>query len=196
VDSQGSLSEWWNERAVETPLFAQSSLESLPKDVVRLRKAGISRLIIDTPPAIEQSIASVVALSDIVIIPSRPSPHDLRSIGATVEVAEHLGKPFVFVLNAATPRARITGEAVTVLSRYGMLAPVIVHQRVDFASSMIDGRTVMELSEGKKSSEEIRRLWDYLNCRLEGRAYRSAAPVIPLRSHAKNVSLFAQAGLE
>ena len=135
-------------------------------------------------------------MSDIVVIPSRPSPHDLRSIGATIEVAEHLGKPFIFVLNAATPRARITNEAITVLSRYGMLAPIIVHQRVDFASSMIDGRTVMELSEGAKSSEEIRKLWSYLDCRLEGRAYRPAAPVIPLRSHAKNVSLLAQAGLE
>lgn len=196
MDSQGSLSEWWNEREAETPLFAQSSLESLAADVVRLSKAGIARLVIDTPPAIEQSIASVVELSDVVVIPSRPSPHDLRSIGATVEVVEHLGKPFVFVLNGATPRARITGEAVTVLSRYGMLAPVIIHQRVDFASSMIDGRTVMELSEGTKSSEEIRKLWGYLDCRLQGKAYRPAAPVIPIRSHAKNVSLFAQAGLE
>src|SRR3546814_5939393 len=80
-----------------------------------------------------------------VLIPTRPSPHDLRAIGSTMELVEHLGKPLVFVVNGAAARARITTEAVTLLSQHGPLAPAIIHQRVDFAAAMIDGRTVMEL---------------------------------------------------
>ena len=62
--------------------------------------------------------------------------------------AQALGKPLVFVVNAASPRARITAEAVIALSQHGTLAPTIIHHRTDFAASMIDGRTVMEL-DGK-----------------------------------------------
>jgi chromosome partitioning protein len=46
------------------------------------------------------------------------------------------------------------------------VAPVIVHQRADFASSMIDGRTVMEIARKSPSADEIALLWEYLNARL------------------------------
>ncbi len=44
---------------------------------------------------------------------------------------------------------------------------VTVHNRVNFATSMIDGRTVMETDEHCCSAEEIAGLWDYLEGRLE-----------------------------
>ncbi len=176
ADPQGSLADWWNKRAAETPVFVHTSVPDLPSDMARLRDLGIKLLVIDTPPALSSAIADVVRLSDLVVIPSRPSPHDLRSVGATVELVEHLGRPLVFVLNGAAPRARITNEAITILSQYGMLAPVIVHQRVDFAASMIDGRTVMELDSNSQSASEITQLWQYLSTRLN-RAQRR--PLLP-----------------
>jgi len=109
-----------------------------------------------------------VKQADLVLIPTRPSPHDLRSIGATVELVEHLGKPLLFVVNGATPRSRITAEAITVLSQHGPLAPSIVHQRVDFAASMVDGRTVMEVPGESRSADEIGRLWTYIAERMQG----------------------------
>ncbi|MCH8999889.1 MAG: ParA family protein, partial [Proteobacteria bacterium] len=136
IDPQGSLTAWWNSRAAPTPVFAQATVPGLAEDIQRLRDSGIAVLIIDTPPALTQTIADVVGHADLVVIPTRPSPHDLRSIGATAELVEHLGKPLVFVLNGATPRARINGEALSVLSQHGMLAPVVIHQRIDFAASM------------------------------------------------------------
>ena len=93
---------------------------------------------------------------------------DLRSIGATVELVERLAKPLVFVINSATQKARITVETVSLLSQHGPLAPAIVHHRVDFASSMIDGRTVMELPSAVRGSAEIAKLWGYLSQRLNG----------------------------
>ncbi len=167
TDPQGSLSEWWNERESETPLFARTTIDKLQGDIARMAQMGIKLLIIDTPPAITDTIANVIRLSDLLIIPTRPSPHDLRAVGATVELAEGLGTPLVFVVNGATPRARITGEAAIALSQHGTLAPSILHQRVDFAASMIDGRTVMELNSSSRSSEEMVKLWDYINTRID-----------------------------
>lgn len=178
IDEQGSLAEWWNARKAPTPLFVQTSVANIAEDIERLRRHGISLLIIDTPPALTADIAKVVQQADLVLIPTRPSPHDLRSIGATVELVEHLGKPLLFVLNAASPRARITAEAIAVLSQHGPLAPSIVHQRVDFAASMVDGRTVMEVPGESRSSEEITRLWAYIDERMCGSP--RAVPRAPL----------------
>src|SRR5579885_3360529 len=168
TDPQGSLSEWWNARKAETPIFARTVTARLGTDIERMRSFGIDLLIVDTPTAIEATIAEVIRLADLVIIPARPSPHDLRAVGATVELVERLAKPLVFVLNGATPRARITSEAVMALSQHGTLAPIVIHQRTAFAASMIDGRTVMEVPDEARAANEIAMLWEYLSRRLNG----------------------------
>lgn len=166
ADPQGSLADWWNERAAETPVFVQTNIVNLREDVERLRELGIELLIVDTPPAITSTISEVIAISELVVIPTRPSPHDLRSVVRTVGLAERLGKPLVFVVNGASSRARITSDAVIELSQHGTLAPSIIHQRSDFASSMSDGRTVMEIGRKSPSTDEITELWTYLDDRL------------------------------
>lgn len=181
ADPQGSLADWWNERRAETPVFAHTYVSRLAADVEAMRAHGIRLLVIDTPPAITETIERVVGISDLVAVPTRPSPHDLRAAGATIEIVERLGKPLVFVVNGATPRARITAEAAVVLSQHGTVAPVTVHQRTDFAASMIDGRTVMEIDGGSRSSDEIGRLWGYLSDRLEGRRPTRLAPELRSR---------------
>ena len=133
ADPQGSLADWWNERESPTPVFVHTSTQRLEQDIEQLKGLGIDLLFIDTPPAITATISDVIRVSDLVLIPTRPSPHDLRSVGRTVELVEAISKPMVFVINAATPRARITSEAAIALSQHGTLAPSIIHQRVDFA---------------------------------------------------------------
>lgn len=180
VDPQGSLADWWNERTAPNPFFIQTAVPRLAEDIRELAAHGLELLVIDTPPALTATIADVIRVADLVLIPTRPSPHDLRSIGSTMELVEHLGKPLVFVVNGAAARARITSEAVTLLSQYGPLAPSIIHQRVDFAAAMIDGRTVMELPGDSRSSEEIGALWDYLRNRLNGTTQRRRRlPALP-----------------
>ena len=167
ADPQGSLADWWNERAADTPAFVKTTIDNLIDDIDRLRDLGFELLIIDTPPAITSTIATVIGLSDLVVSPTRPSPHDLRSVARTVDLAESLDKPLLFVVNAAPARAKITVNVAIALSQHGTLAPAIIHQRADFASSMIDGRTVMEISRNSPSAVEIAELWEYLEWRLE-----------------------------
>jgi len=122
--------------------------------------------VIDTPPAVTQTIAHVVKRADLVVVPTRPSPHDLRAVGPTVDIADTLNKPLVFVVNSATARARITSETAVALSQHGVVAPVTLHHRVDFAASMIDGRTVGDIMPESKSAQEVSALWMYLRGRL------------------------------
>ncbi len=181
TDPQGSLSGWWNARKAGTPAFAQSDIARLLNDLTRLRAKGFRLAVIDTPPAITAAIQNVVAVADLVAIPTRPSPHDLRAVGATVELVERAGKPLVFVVNAATRRARITADAAVALSQHGTVAPTTIHHRVDFATSMIDGRTVAELNPKSASCAEITALWSYLRDRLQRSVRRPGAAVRPDR---------------
>jgi chromosome partitioning protein len=71
------------------------------------------------------------------------------------------------VVNGATPKAKITSEAAVALSQHGTVAPITLHHRTDFAASMIDGRTVMEVDPESRSAAEIAALWRYIADRLE-----------------------------
>ncbi len=162
TDPQGSLSQWWQERAVETPHLARIEPAKLSQQLRELKQSGVDLVIVDTPPAVTETIREVIALATLVLIPTRPSPHDLRAVGSTIALAEEAGKKMIFVINGAAQRARITGEAAISLSQHGTVAPVTVFQRTDFASSMIDGRTVQEISESSRSAEEVAQLWKYV----------------------------------
>ncbi len=166
TDPQASLADWWNERDASTPVFMRTSVTNLSADLRLLHDHGIKLVIIDTPPAITDTIIEVVKVSDLVVVPTRPSPHDLRAVGAAVDLIETLHKPLVFVVNGATPRARVTSEVAIALSQHGTVSPSIVHQRVGFATSMTDGRTVMEIPGQTRAAAEIAALWTYLDERL------------------------------
>jgi chromosome partitioning protein len=96
----------------------------------------------------------------------------------------------LFALNAATARAKITMEAAVALSQHGTVAPVTIHNRTDFAASMIDGRTVMEIEPEGKSAEEIRDLWEYIDARLLRRDVKvaeSSSDVVQLRRNVNSM---------
>src|SRR3569833_3785028 len=178
IDPQGSLADWWNEREAEYPAFAHTTVARRAGDPATLRQQGFKLAVIDTPPAITMAIQSVIGVAELILVPTRPSPHDLRAVGATVDLCERAGKPLIFVVNAATPKAKITYEAAVALSQHGTVAPVTLHHRTDYAASMIDGRTVMEIDPNGRSAKEVAELWDYISDRLEKNFRRTvfAAP--------------------
>jgi chromosome partitioning protein len=131
-----------------------------------LQRQGVNLVVIDTPPAFMDTIRAAIAVADLVLIPARPSPHDLRAVGVIVEMAEQLTKPLGFVVNGAMPRSRIALEAREALAQHGPVPPVMLHQRIDFAASMTDGRTAGEVNSRSQSAEEITGLWTCLAMQL------------------------------
>lgn len=178
IDPQGSLADWWNEREADMPAFAQTTVSQLAADLQLLRQEGFKLAVIDTPPAISSAILGVMSCAELVVVPTRPSPLDLRAVGSTVELCDRAGKPMIFVVNAATPGAQMTADVSLVLSQHGTVAPVTLHQHPDYAASMTDGRTVMETDPTGACAAEVAALWNYISDRLEKNFRRTvfAAP--------------------
>jgi chromosome partitioning protein len=177
TDPQGSLAQWWNAREAEAPVFMKAQVDFLHEDLRQLGRAGIRLVFVDTPPAVTEMIRRIVGFADLVVVPTKPSPHDLRAVGATLDIVEGLGKPLVFAVNDATPRARITGDTAVALSQHGTVAPVVVGHRTSFATSMIYGQTVMETEPDSPAAREIVALWEYLASRLVRPEARPTRPI-------------------
>ena len=170
TDEQAGLAMWWNARESQTPVFASVTIDNLNAHLDALRNAGVKLVVIDTPPGMTREsgevLQAVLPNADLVLIPVRPSPDDLRSIGATIELVEQAKKRMVFVINGAANRAAITSKVAIELSQHGTVAPVMLYQRTIFATSGIDGRTVQEVEPDGNSAKEVAELWEYVNTQL------------------------------
>ena len=164
LDKQASLTDWHSQRQAEQPILADVD-GGLRRTLSRLEAAGVGLVVIDCPPGHPATIATAVAVADLLIIPTQSSPTDLRAIGPTVDIAEQSGTPFAFVLNRAIARTKLVEQAAEALKRHGPLA-AILHQRVDFPAAMTDGRTAGELRRTGKAAAEIAALWRVVEARL------------------------------
>jgi chromosome partitioning protein len=161
TDPQQSLTAWWNDREGETPRLLELELSRLPAELGKVR-ASPGLVLIDTPPLDSSVIATVIDVADLVVIPVKPSPHDLRGVSVTVDMCKKARRPFVFVVAQAVQRATLTQQAPLILSQFGPVATSIIYNRVDYAGAMTDGRTAQELDPKGKAASEIAGLWIYL----------------------------------
>lgn len=166
MDSQGSLTDWWNAREADSPALAAASRQELSAKLEALRAAGVALVVIDTPPSATAAIAEVVKHADLVLIPVRPSPHDLRAVGQSVDIVNEAGRKFAFCVTQAKSSAKLTTQAVAALSAHGVVSPALLGDRVDFAVSMIDGRTVLETDPKGRSAGEVKELYDFVKSLL------------------------------
>lgn len=161
TDPQGSLKSWWESREAEEPALMSANARELAESLPALKKQGYDIVIVDTPPQVNELIKGIVDLADLVVIPAKPSSHDLRAVTKTVELVAGSKKEMIFVLNEVRPRTRLEGQAIAAMSQHGKVSP-IVYDRQDFVSSMTDGRTARELRPNGKAAQEIEALCSYL----------------------------------
>lgn len=166
ADPQQTLATWWNARASDTPKLAPVSLRDLSGKLDALQTAGFAYCFIDTPPALTEPNRQVLKLADLVLIPARPSPNDLWSLAATLDLVKEAGAPFVFVLTQAKANARITVQTIAALSQHGQVFQSVLHDRVDYPASMTDGRTALEINPNGPAAAEIAELWGCTRKRL------------------------------
>lgn len=165
ADPQGSLAAWWNARQADTPVL--SSIErGIGRALTGLRDSGVGLVVIDTPGTADAAISKIIGLSDLVLVPVVPSPHDLRAIGATITAIDKQSVPMVFVVNNAGA-GRLTKEAAIALSQHGTVAPAICRTRQDWRASMVRGLTVMETTPNGRSAAEAAELWAYVQSILK-----------------------------
>lgn len=167
LDPQGSLRAWWECREADTPaMLDRDPAPNALAATLAAAKAQFDLCIIDTPPAAPEWLTEALGAADLVLIPVRPSPDDLRAVGATIAAVNGAGVPFVFALSQ-TPRARITEEAARVLAQHGRVAPVNIAQRVSYAETGATGQGVLETTDDRAGAE-IAAVWDYVKGILNG----------------------------
>ena len=169
------LTGWYDARKADTPICVEPAAlraRGLKATLDGLRAGGARLVIIDTAPSASTDVGRLIAAADLVLVPVIPSPNDLRAVGETLDLVDSAGKPILFVVNNAATNAKLTNQALTLLSQHGTVAavdgePVIVRTRTDFRSSMTDGRTVQEIKSASKSAEEIAALWTAIKARMD-----------------------------
>ena len=161
LDPMGGLSGWWDVRKADAPSLVQVQ-GSLTATLDVLRENGVRTVFIDTPPSVGAVVAEAIAVSDMVIVPCKPSPDDLRAVVRTLDAVTRAGKPMIFVINMTKPRTRLTAEAAVALSQHGTVAGTFVADRTDYAAAKADGLTAQELEPNGKAAQEMHDLWKYV----------------------------------
>lgn len=161
LDPQQSLRQWWQGRETDQP--GMLATDPQPRDLWATLEAGrkqIDLVVIDTPPAAPAWLSDVLSLADLALVPVRPSPDDLRAVGATIGALRTAKTPFAFVMSQ-TPRAKITEEAARALAQHGRVAPVNIAQRVAYAETGATGHGVTEGAD-TRAAHEVVELWRYI----------------------------------
>jgi hypothetical protein len=70
-------------------------------------------------------------------------------------------------------------QAVMALAKHGKLAPTVIHDRTDFPTAAITGRTVTEVEQEGPSAKEVRDVLDYVLTQLRKSAPAAAVTSAP-----------------
>jgi chromosome partitioning protein len=173
LDPQRSAARWWDRRQYETPELVETTPADLRSVLNAARADGVDLCVIDTRPSAGADTAAAAALSDLVLIPTRPAVFDLEAIGATVDIVVQARKPTVTIVLNAVPAPRGVGEApVTADARRALASyrvPVVavtIGLRAALAHALVDGRAVSEFDPDGKAAREIAKLWQLVERHL------------------------------
>lgn len=170
VDPQASITKWGDRREAKTPFVISSQAERLEPLLSEAHKSGADLAVIDTPGKSGDAAALKAArLSDFILIPTRPSAHDVNAISDSIDVALLAKKsPFV-LLNAVPPNAdKLFSELRDVLENtYKVsVAPFYLAHRSAYMHSALTGQGAQEFDPEGKAAEEIQRLFQWVQSML------------------------------
>ena len=160
TDTQGTLTQWHEAREAEEPRRVELTREALPNGLKALAAQGADFVFIDTPPNASEHLDDVFLLADIVLVPIKPTPDDLKAALVTVTRVKVLDIPFLFVITQAIQNTNITAQAIAALSYHGIVAKTILVNRVSYPSAFTDGRAPQEIEPKGPAAREIGTLWD------------------------------------
>jgi chromosome partitioning protein len=167
LDPQGSASVWKDLRGDAAPVVVAAQPVRLAVVLLAVAESGRTLAIIDTAPHADAPAVAAARTADLILIPCRPAPFDLRAIETTVDLAKRMDRPAVIVLNAVPPRGRGGDSAAEALSEYGLpIAPVRLSQRAAFQHALIDGRTAQEWEPDGAAAKEAIELYNCIHVRL------------------------------
>lgn len=169
IDPQGSLTEWHQSRDGDSPILAQCAAKHLPEMLQECTENSIDLVIIDTAPHSSNEGLKAAKLSDLALIPTRPTILDLRAIESSLIIADKANCQRAVILSACpSPRgfgenAVVTEARKVLINDYDVVVwdKCIVH-RAAYQYSLINGQGVTEYEAGGKAAAEIDSLWKWI----------------------------------
>lgn len=161
ADPQGSALDWAAARHGD-PLFP---VVGLPKSSIHKELPALAKdyqvVIIDGPPRVYDVARSAIMASDLVLVPVQPSPYDVWAAKEIIDLLNEAtvykpGLQKAFLINRKIVNTAIGRDVADALSEYPI--PVLktaICQRVAFAESATQGRTVYELDPDMLASQEV-----------------------------------------
>jgi chromosome partitioning protein len=167
LDPQASACKWADRRKADAPAVVDAQPSRLPNALEKAAQAGIEFAIVDTPARIEQAASEAARVSDLVIIPCKPSIYDLETLQTTIDLIRSRAKqPPVVVLNAVPPQGSRHEQAIEAIRAMGAaVCPVLIGQRVAFEYAAQLGQSAAEFDPEGKAAAEIRQLYKSI-CRI------------------------------
>ena len=170
-DSQGSALRWHERSQGDLIDLTCIPVNTLDKDVLKFGDR-YDRIIIDGVPRISPLTISAIKAADVILIPVQPSPYDIwatedlvRSVKDRIEMTEGRTKA-AFVVTRRIKGTKIGKEIHEQLNQMGL--PVLkwgTHQRVDYATSVERGLTVLD---GEFEKSEAAREIILITAEIEG----------------------------
>lgn len=159
VDPQATALDWsaFGDTDVTVVTIGRGNLD---RDLRRVSDS-FDLAVIDGAPRMTKLTAASVHVSDLVLIPVRPSAPDIWSAETVVDVCEQQETPAAFVVSSAVVGTTLSDVADDALSTFGI--PVLsarTHQRVAYARAIGRGASVLDLGGATKAAAEIRDLAD------------------------------------
>lgn len=164
ADQQGSALDWSASRQ-GTHLFP---VVGLPKASLHRELPGLAVnydiVVIDGPPRVYDVARSAILASQVVMIPVQPSPYDVWAAKDIIDLLKEASSfnenlKSAFVINRKIVNTAIGRDVTDALAEYPL--PVLktaISQRVNFAESAAQGKTVLELDPTGLASKEIQAL--------------------------------------
>lgn len=174
LDPQASSTSWKDSRESEEPAVLSIHPARIGHylDMARNNNAGL--VIFDTAPHSQKDSLDAAQVSDLILIPCKPSLVDLRAISSSVKVAQLAGKSAVSVLTQVQARSTLTDDAAEAIKGYGIpIAPVRIGNR---ATSFTLGKSVLETEPLSKASDEIRALYSFIIDIMESKTHDQTKP--------------------
>ncbi len=161
IDPQGSLTAWHGLRRKTMGQDAGGIHLSvvagwqLSNELGRLRD-DFDLLIVDSAANADTENKAAIRASDLVLVPMQPSLVDLWATGPTLTLAEKQKTRAMLLLNRVPPRGKLLDTIRQKVREEGLpCMKASLGNRVAFASSMLEGRGVLETEKSSLAAKEI-----------------------------------------
>jgi chromosome partitioning protein len=163
TDPQKSASTWSDARGGAEPVVATAAPSEMPRVLKAAREERMDLVIVDTAPHAAPEASGIARLTDLVLIPCRPTAFDLAAAGNAASIVKAAKVSGAFVLSACPFRAPEIAEAREALAGYGLpVVPPEITDRRAFARAVATGRAVTEFEADGRAAVEIRALWAWI----------------------------------